>query len=225
MGEKPQTSENHFPEQGWEFFSFKSKTFTNSTFHCFNLQNLFIREFDRLNLKLSDISPGPQRECQDQAEFVQKVLGPYSLNVTTAARLCSTWLCQGKGRCVRQNPDSPAFLHLPPAPEGATTKATDKVRTSLYPFIPPSIQSKQIESVWPRRPCKCRRLSVRLAIIIGRARGRDDGRGAIYSRLGHKTGTRPAASPKLLCHIVQRYGKTPQVTWPLKPSEDVECLS
>ena len=56
----------------------------------------------------------PQRECQDLAEFVRKVLGPYSSNVTTATRLCSASLCQGKGRCVRQNPDSSAYLHLPP---------------------------------------------------------------------------------------------------------------
>lgn len=54
------------------------------------------------------------------------VLGPYSFNVTTAARLCSASLCQGKGRCVRQNPDSSAYLHLPPLSEAAE-KATGKV--------------------------------------------------------------------------------------------------
>uniref|UniRef100_A0A3P9D240 Hyaluronidase n=1 Tax=Maylandia zebra TaxID=106582 RepID=A0A3P9D240_9CICH len=53
-------------------------------------------------------------ECQELAEFVRKVLGPYSINVTTAARLCSASLCQGRGRCVRQNPESSAYLHLPP---------------------------------------------------------------------------------------------------------------
>uniref|UniRef100_A0A3Q1GY87 Hyaluronidase n=1 Tax=Acanthochromis polyacanthus TaxID=80966 RepID=A0A3Q1GY87_9TELE len=55
-----------------------------------------------------------QRDCQDLAEFVRKVLGPYSINVTTATRLCSVSLCQGKGRCVRQNPESSVYLHLPP---------------------------------------------------------------------------------------------------------------
>lgn len=55
-----------------------------------------------------------------------KVLGPYSFNVTTAARLCSASLCQGKGRCIRQNPDSSAYLHLPP-PSEAAEKATEKV--------------------------------------------------------------------------------------------------
>ncbi|XP_011620153.2 hyaluronidase-1 [Takifugu rubripes] len=66
-----------------------------------------------------------ERECQDLAEFVTMVLGPYSSNVTTAARLCSASLCQGKGRCVRQNPNSSAYLHLP-TPSEAAEKATGK---------------------------------------------------------------------------------------------------
>lgn len=68
-----------------------------------------------------------QRECQDLAEFVRQVLGPYSVNVTTAARLCSASLCQGKGRCIRQNPESSAYLHLPP-PSEVVEKVTEKVR-------------------------------------------------------------------------------------------------
>uniref|UniRef100_A0A3B4FYE2 Hyaluronidase n=1 Tax=Pundamilia nyererei TaxID=303518 RepID=A0A3B4FYE2_9CICH len=64
-----------------------------------------------------------ERECQELAEFVRKVLGPYSINVTTAARLCSASLCQGRGRCVRQNPESSAYLHLPPP-----SRVAEKVR-------------------------------------------------------------------------------------------------
>ncbi|XP_061688640.1 glyco_hydro_56 domain-containing protein isoform X1 [Syngnathoides biaculeatus] len=66
-----------------------------------------------------------ERECQDLAEFISEVLGPYSINVTTATRLCSASLCEGKGRCVRQNPDSSAYLHLPP-PADAMEKVTEK---------------------------------------------------------------------------------------------------
>uniref|UniRef100_A0A8C5EDS2 Hyaluronidase n=1 Tax=Gouania willdenowi TaxID=441366 RepID=A0A8C5EDS2_GOUWI len=58
----------------------------------------------------------PKSQCQDLTEFVTKVLGPYSLNVTTATRLCSASLCQGRGRCVRQNAERSAYLHLPPPP-------------------------------------------------------------------------------------------------------------
>ncbi|GAA6229709.1 hyaluronidase-2-like [Lates japonicus] len=70
-----------------------------------------------------------ERECQDLAEFVRKVLGPYSINVTTATRLCSASLCQGKGRCVRQNPQSSAYLHLPP-PSEAVEKVTEKIEAA-----------------------------------------------------------------------------------------------
>ncbi|XP_017266727.1 glyco_hydro_56 domain-containing protein [Kryptolebias marmoratus] len=73
-----------------------------------------------------------ERECQDLAEFVRKVLGPYSINVTRATQLCSASLCQGKGRCVRQNPDSSAYLHLPPQPTAAQ-KVTEKVKTTAQP--------------------------------------------------------------------------------------------
>ncbi|KAL7398392.1 hypothetical protein ABVT39_009024 [Epinephelus coioides] len=85
-----------------------------------------------------------ERECQDLAEFVRKVLGPYSMNVTTATRLCSASLCQGKGRCVRQNPDSSAYLHLPAPSEvvekvtekAEAAKATDQPDTSTKPAEP-----------------------------------------------------------------------------------------
>ncbi|TNN64695.1 Hyaluronidase-4 [Liparis tanakae] len=68
-----------------------------------------------------------ERECQDLAEFVHKVLGPYSINVTTATRLCSASLCQGKGRCVRQDPESSVYLHLP-----VTSKLVEKVSEKFY---------------------------------------------------------------------------------------------
>ncbi|XP_034551965.1 glyco_hydro_56 domain-containing protein [Notolabrus celidotus] len=70
-----------------------------------------------------------ERECQDLAEFIRKVLGPYSLNVTTATALCSASLCQGKGRCVRQNPGSSAYLHLPP-PSDVVEKTTEKAEAA-----------------------------------------------------------------------------------------------
>ncbi|KAM4570448.1 hyaluronidase-2 [Fundulus diaphanus] len=70
-----------------------------------------------------------ERECQDLAAFVRKVLGPYTVNVTTAAQSCSASLCQGKGRCVRQNPDSSAYLHLPAQPSAAE-KATQKAEAA-----------------------------------------------------------------------------------------------
>lgn len=39
-------------------------------------------------------------------------MNPYILNVSTATRLCSEALCQGRGRCVRKRWDDDVFLHL-----------------------------------------------------------------------------------------------------------------
>lgn len=94
---------------------------TSSSLSCISL--LF--DLPRF-LGAENVLPPSQRECQDLAEFVRKVLGPYSINITTAARLCSASLCQGKGRCVRQNPKSSAYLHLP-TPFEVMGKATEKV--------------------------------------------------------------------------------------------------
>lgn len=56
-----------------------------------------------------------QKLCSDLTSYVQEVLGPYAVNVTMAARLCSQSLCKGLGRCVRKKPEDPVYLHLPPA--------------------------------------------------------------------------------------------------------------
>ncbi|KAM9350319.1 hyaluronidase-2 [Symphorus nematophorus] len=99
-----------------------------------------------------------ERECQDLAEFVRKVLGPYSVNVTTATRLCSASLCQGRGRCIRQNPESSAYLHLPPPSEvlekvtekAEAAKATDQPDTSTKPAEPDpaEIWKKDFQCQW-----------------------------------------------------------------------------
>ncbi|CAJ1055492.1 glyco_hydro_56 domain-containing protein [Xyrichtys novacula] len=99
-----------------------------------------------------------ERECQDLAEFVRKVLGPYSMNVTTATALCSASLCQGKGRCVRQDPGSSAYLHLPPPPEvvekttekADAAKATDQPDTDTKPAEPDpaEIWKKDFQCQW-----------------------------------------------------------------------------
>ncbi|XP_057675036.1 glyco_hydro_56 domain-containing protein isoform X1 [Corythoichthys intestinalis] len=94
-----------------------------------------------------------ERECQDLAEFIRKVLGPYSINITTATRLCSTALCEGKGRCVRQNPNSSTFLHLPPTPEvmkGEANKATDEPEPDAKATVPDpaEIWKKDFQCQW-----------------------------------------------------------------------------
>uniref|UniRef100_A0A3B3DGZ0 Hyaluronidase n=1 Tax=Oryzias melastigma TaxID=30732 RepID=A0A3B3DGZ0_ORYME len=46
------------------------------------------------------------------SEFLRSTFNPYIANVTAATMLCSQVLCQGKGRCVRKNYNSPNYLHL-----------------------------------------------------------------------------------------------------------------
>ncbi|XP_061407789.1 hyaluronidase-1-like [Lethenteron reissneri] len=53
--------------------------------------------------------------CRAVKAYVDDILGPYLINVTAAAKLCSEALCEAHGRCVRKHPSSTAHLHLNPA--------------------------------------------------------------------------------------------------------------
>uniref|UniRef100_A0A8C1TJ86 Hyaluronidase n=1 Tax=Cyprinus carpio TaxID=7962 RepID=A0A8C1TJ86_CYPCA len=76
------------------------------------------------------------KSCSEFSSYVRQVLGPYAVNVTTAARLCGVSLCQGRGRCVRKKPEDPTYLHLPSAhfmllPHGAEgVRATGELPTA-----------------------------------------------------------------------------------------------
>ncbi|XP_049578439.1 hyaluronidase-5-like [Syngnathus scovelli] len=52
--------------------------------------------------------------CFDARRHLDDVMNPYILNVTTATRMCSAALCQGRGRCVRKRWDDDVYLHLDP---------------------------------------------------------------------------------------------------------------
>ncbi|XP_066524980.1 hyaluronidase PH-20-like [Hoplias malabaricus] len=50
--------------------------------------------------------------CEAFSAHLDSTINPYIINVTTAARLCSNFLCQGKGRCIRKKYNSNHYLHL-----------------------------------------------------------------------------------------------------------------
>ncbi|KAL0962666.1 hypothetical protein UPYG_G00343620 [Umbra pygmaea] len=50
--------------------------------------------------------------CEALSSYHTTMLNPYVANVTAAAQLCSNFLCQGNGRCVRTNYESDHYLHL-----------------------------------------------------------------------------------------------------------------
>ena len=58
--------------------------------------------------------PHLQVACESLSEYLTSTLSPYIANVTAATMLCSKFLCQGKGRCVRKDYDSSQYLHLNP---------------------------------------------------------------------------------------------------------------
>ncbi|XP_009949495.1 PREDICTED: LOW QUALITY PROTEIN: hyaluronidase-2-like, partial [Leptosomus discolor] len=53
-----------------------------------------------------------RNSCQILKDYLEGDLGRYIVNVTTAAQRCSTVLCQGRGRCLRQDSTADVFLHL-----------------------------------------------------------------------------------------------------------------
>lgn len=53
-----------------------------------------------------------QQNCSRVRTFLSYRLGQYITNVTRAAEVCSEYLCQSNGRCVRKDPRAPHFLHL-----------------------------------------------------------------------------------------------------------------
>ncbi|NXT29910.1 HYAL2 protein, partial [Syrrhaptes paradoxus] len=55
---------------------------------------------------------GNRESCQIIKNYLEEDLGRYIVNVTTAAQLCSSTLCQGRGRCLRQDSTADVFLHL-----------------------------------------------------------------------------------------------------------------
>ncbi|CAL8360374.1 unnamed protein product [Lota lota] len=55
-----------------------------------------------------------QFNCSKVTGFVSQRLGRYIANVTHAAEVCSDFLCQSNGRCVRRDPLARHYLHLSP---------------------------------------------------------------------------------------------------------------
>lgn len=54
----------------------------------------------------------PQHNCTLVKSFLTYRLGHYITNVTRAAEVCSEFLCQWNGRCVRRDPRAHHYLHL-----------------------------------------------------------------------------------------------------------------
>uniref|UniRef100_A0A8D0BKB7 Hyaluronidase n=1 Tax=Salvator merianae TaxID=96440 RepID=A0A8D0BKB7_SALMN len=69
--------------------------------------------------------------CLKIQKYLISTLGPYIVNVTTAAKLCSQAVCSNHGRCIRRQMDSDTYLHLSPdsfriqtTPDGNLTRVS-----------------------------------------------------------------------------------------------------
>ncbi|KAL2093315.1 hypothetical protein ACEWY4_010627 [Coilia grayii] len=52
--------------------------------------------------------------CENLSDYLLSTLNPYIANVTAATQVCSDFLCQGNGRCIRRNYNTDTYLHLNP---------------------------------------------------------------------------------------------------------------
>uniref|UniRef100_A0A8C1YYD9 Hyaluronidase n=1 Tax=Cyprinus carpio TaxID=7962 RepID=A0A8C1YYD9_CYPCA len=114
--------------------------------------NSFLSEVMNFSLVITDSC----KRCYLHLHFgsyVRQVLGPYAVNVTTAARLCGVSLCQGRGRCVRKKPEDPTYLHLPSAhfmllPHGAEgVRATGELPTAYIDLWKKDFRCKWFEKL------------------------------------------------------------------------------
>ncbi|MBN3316769.1 HYALP Hyaluronidase, partial [Atractosteus spatula] len=55
-----------------------------------------------------------KNSCLMLKHYLEKKLNPYIVNVSTAAKFCSTVLCNDNGRCVRKKWNTSDYLHLDP---------------------------------------------------------------------------------------------------------------
>nr|AAI69767.1 LOC398285 protein [Xenopus laevis]AAI69795.1 LOC398285 protein [Xenopus laevis] len=53
-----------------------------------------------------------KKACTDLNSYLLKILNPYIINVTLAAKLCSHVLCQDNGLCTRKHWNTNTYLHL-----------------------------------------------------------------------------------------------------------------
>lgn len=61
----------------------------------------------------TDYSNSAER-CRMMSDYLSGDLGRYLLNVTSATRQCSRFLCAGNGRCERRISEADTYLHLSP---------------------------------------------------------------------------------------------------------------
>ncbi|KAG2460130.1 HYALP Hyaluronidase, partial [Polypterus senegalus] len=90
-----------------------------------------------------------ERSCEELSKQLTQILNPYIANVSAAAKLCSSILCQGKGRCTRKNYDASDYLHL-----NAANFQIQKQRNGKY-FAVGTASPKDLSDMANKFTCTC----------------------------------------------------------------------
>ncbi|XP_041046926.1 hyaluronidase-1-like [Carcharodon carcharias] len=90
--------------------------------------------------------------CEALKDYIDKELGRYVLNTTTAAMLCSRVICSGHGRCVRKDPESRTYLQLDPRSFEVLSilSSTGSVLTARG-----ELHSEDVQSMKEQFTCQC----------------------------------------------------------------------
>ncbi|KAM6946954.1 hyaluronidase-1 isoform 1-T2 [Lycodopsis pacificus] len=91
--------------------------------------------------------------CNTIRSYIDDTLGPYLVNVTAAAVLCSQTICSSQGRCQRRNPTSKVYLHL----EAAAWKVVSEKkpgRRQNYRVIG-QMRTREVTFLKSEFQCKC----------------------------------------------------------------------
>ncbi|XP_043933357.1 hyaluronidase-like isoform X1 [Protopterus annectens] len=89
--------------------------------------------------------------CMLIRDYIRSVLGPYVINVTKAAELCSQFTCNKNGRCLRKNPETNSYLHL----DGQIFQIQEHTDRHSISFNPIRTLREQIQKMGTEFQCQC----------------------------------------------------------------------
>ncbi|XP_077385491.1 hyaluronidase-1 isoform X1 [Festucalex cinctus] len=91
--------------------------------------------------------------CDAVKWYIDSTLGPYLVNVTSAAVLCSQAVCSSRGRCARRDPESRVYLHLRPARWKVTSE--ERPRGRRHYAVLGELDAQEVALMMSRFECKC----------------------------------------------------------------------
>ncbi|XP_044512873.1 hyaluronidase-1-like isoform X2 [Gracilinanus agilis] len=91
----------------------------------------------------------PWESCQNIKDYVDTTLGPFVLNVTSSAYICSEALCSGHGRCARRQHHPHAFLFLEDSFSIYQQPGSGHLRLQGF------LEEKSLEKMKTQFECRC----------------------------------------------------------------------